>query len=347
MRVIQIVGGHKPAIGSRLNIFVHRQVSSLKTLIPDTHIIHAGMGSSLQDMISLAIRIRHAVKAVTPDVIHSQYGTLTGAITVMTSGRVPTVISFGGDEIYGTYINELSTKSLRTYLALKASKYCAQKATVCIAKNETMRKILKKWGAKRVEVIPNGVNLDLFKELPQGACRAQLGLKSDVQYVIFAVREKDYVKRADLAKRAVELCNFGSSQKVELLILDNVDPKLIPIYLNAGNVLLLCSNHEGSPNIVKEALACNRPVVSTDVGDLRERFSSVDGLFLVRQNPSDLAEGLREAIRLKRSNGRDFVKDLSEEIVAKRLVDLYHALTSCHAQVSVSKLRTHVNRRGT
>jgi hypothetical protein len=85
-----------------------------------------------------------------------------------------------------------------------------------------------------------------FRELPQGSCRAQVGLKSDVQYVIFAVREKDYVKRADLAKRAVELCNLGSSQKVELLILDNVDPRLIPIYLNAGNVLLLCSNHEGS-----------------------------------------------------------------------------------------------------
>jgi teichuronic acid biosynthesis glycosyltransferase TuaC len=330
MRVIQIVGGHKPQGGSRLNVFVHRQVSSLKTFIPDTHIIHAGLGSSLKDMIFLGIGLRHAVKRFKPDVIHSQYGTITGACTVMASGRVPTVISFGGDEIYGTYVNEISTESLRTYLALKFSKYCARRATVCIAKNETMRQVLNKWGAKRVEVIPNGVNLDLFKELPREYCREQLGLKRDGHYVVFATRDGDYVKRLDLAKKAVELRNVGSSQNAELLVLNNVDPKLIPVYLNAGNVLLLCSNHEGSPNIVKEALACNRPVVSTDVGDLRERFSSVDGLFLVRQNPADLAEGLSKAMRLERSNGRPFVKELSEEIVARRLVDLYADLTSCH-----------------
>jgi len=65
------------------------------------------------------------------------------------------------------------------------------------------------------------------------------------------------------------------------------------------------------------------------------------------QQAADVTEGLRKAMHLERSNGRDFVTDLSEEIVAKRLVDLYYALMPCHAQVSLSKLRTYVNRRGT
>jgi glycosyltransferase involved in cell wall biosynthesis len=326
MRVLQVVGGRKPENGSRENIFIHRQINSLSFLIPDMEIIHAGLGSRPKDMIALAIKLRHAIKNFKPDIIHSQYATMTGAVTIIAGGRIPVAVSFGGDEIYGTYVSASSTKSLRTSLALKCSRYCARQAAVCIAKNESMRAILKDWGARRVEVIPNGVNLDVFKELDQQHCRAQLGLPHDVLYVIFAVRDNDYVKRRDLAEKAVRLCNPGASRKVELLILDNVAPSLMPIYLNAGNVLLLCSNHEGSPNIVKEALACNRPVVSTDVGDVRERFGSVSGLFLVPPTPSDIARGLQQALCWQKSNGRNFVAALSEEIVAKQLFTLYRTM---------------------
>jgi len=323
---MQIVGGRAPERNNRHNIFVQRQIDSLRSLIPNMQVIYAGLGSKAEDMLALARKLQYAIKTFKPEVIHAQYATATGAVTIMNCGPIPIIVSFGGDEIYGTYINAHSTQSWRTSLALRCSRYCAKKAAVCIAKNERMREILKKWGAGRVEVIPNGVNLDLFKALDQPFCRAQLGLKRDAQYVVFAVRDNDYVKRRDLAEKAVELCRLDSSHQIELLILDHVAPAMIPLYLNAGNVLLLCSNHEGSPNIVKEALACNRPVVSTDVGDIRERFSYVNGLFLVRQNPIDIAQGLKQALLCKESNGRDSVMTLSEEIVAQRLFHLYQSL---------------------
>ena len=116
-------------------------------------------------------------------------------------------------------------------------------------------------GGKTCWIIPNGVNLALFRELHQETCRAELGLKQDGVYVGFAVRKNDYVKRSNTARKAVGLCNQNGLPKLELLLFDDLDLKLIPAYLNAVNVLLLCSNHEGSPNIIKEALACNRPVV--------------------------------------------------------------------------------------
>ncbi len=326
MRVIQIIGGQKPARNSRHNIFVHRQVDSLRALIPDMDVIYAGLGANLIDMINLVKKLRYAVKAFKPDIVHTQYATMTGAVTIGNCNPIPTVISFGGDEIYGTYVNAHSTRSLRTSLARRCSEYCARQATVCVGKNETMRSVLQQWGAKRVEVIPNGVDLDLFCELDLQSCRKQLGLKRDVLYVVFSVRGNDYVKRRDLAEKAVELCRLNASCQVELLILDNIAPNLMPFYLNAANVLLLCSNHEGSPNIVKEALACNRPVVSTDVGDVRERFRAVKGLFLVRQHPLDIAEALTMAMSLKRSNGRDFIMNLSEEMVAKQLFCLYQSI---------------------
>lgn len=326
MRVLQVIGGRKPQPDRRLNIFVRRQVESLFTLIPDMHIIYSGLGTNIKEMLALYSSLRREIRAFKPNVIHAQYATVTGAVTVMASDNIPTVVSYGGDEIYGTYVNEYSTLSVRTAFARRFSIFTARRATVCIAKNQENRATLERWGARRVEEIPNGVDLNLFRELDKQACRIQLGLIPGVQYVVFALRDNDYVKRRDLAEAAVKLCNMNCQAQVKLLILDDVAPNLIPVYLNAGDALLLCSNHEGSPNIVKEALACNRPIVSTDVGDVRQRFGSVTGLFLVKKTQDDIAEGLKRALRLGKSNGREFVMRLSEEVVAKELFDLYQTL---------------------
>lgn len=285
--------------------------------------IYAGYGSSPLDMLSLFVQIRREVITFKPNLIHSQYATLTGAVTILANDKTPTIVSFGGDEIYGTYVSENSNRSARTLLARQFSKYCAQKATVSVVKNDAMRQIVRGWGAKWIEDIPNGVNLTLFRELDQQECRRQLGLRSDGKYIIFIVRDNDYVKRRDLAQKAIELYNSHYPRHLELLALDHIPPNLMPIYLNAGDVLLLCSNHEGSPNIIKEALACNRPVVSTDVGDIFQRFQSVKGLLLVRQTAEDLAHGLEVAINIGRSNGRTFIFNISEEAIALRLKTLY------------------------
>ena len=326
MRVLQIMSGGKPEPGNRQNIFIHRQIASLKPLISDMQVIYAGLGSRPHDMIALVGKLRRTIRRFQPEVIHAQYATALGAVTVMAAGNIPTVVSFCGDEVYGTYVNEHSTKSWRTSLGQKLSQYCARQATLCHVHNETMRDIVSQWGAKRIENMTKGVNLALFKELDRSVCREKLGLKPDGQYVVFAIRDNDYVKRRDLAEKAIELCNQSMSQPVELLVLDKVAPDLVPLYLNAGNVLLLCSNHEGSPNIVKEALACNSLVVSTDVGDVRDRFGEVNGLFLVQQEPSDIARGLQQAMQFKRSNGRDFVMNISEDKIAQRLFDLYQSI---------------------
>jgi teichuronic acid biosynthesis glycosyltransferase TuaC len=100
----------------------------------------------------------------------------------------------------------------------------------------------------------------------------------------------------------------------------------MPLYMNACDILLLTSLHEGSPDIVKEALACNLPVVSVDVGDVRERISGISGCILCKDDrPTTIAAGLAEVLSQKVPvNNRDGVKALDERILTKEVVGIYH-----------------------
>ena len=100
--------------------------------------------------------------------------------------------------------------------------------------------------------------------------------------------------------------------------------------MNAVDALLMTSHSEGSPQVVKEALACNCPVVSVDVGDVRERTEGVEGCFVSQTcNAEELAKLLKHAILSKnRTNGRERIlsDELDNQQVAKRLMDVYNNL---------------------
>jgi glycosyltransferase involved in cell wall biosynthesis len=99
------------------------------------------------------------------------------------------------------------------------------------------------------------------------------------------------------------------------------------MWLNASNVLLLTSLTEGSPNIVKEALACDLPVVSVEVGDVSERIREIEGCYLALSEPDDLATKLRMVHSGPgRVPGRVRMQGLSLEQVALRLRDFYSEL---------------------
>jgi glycosyltransferase involved in cell wall biosynthesis len=97
--------------------------------------------------------------------------------------------------------------------------------------------------------------------------------------------------------------------------------------LNAADAVLLTSAHEGSPNVVKEALACDVPVVSVDVGDVREWIGPVDGCALADATPEDLGAALAAVLeRHGRVAGREHVEGIAVEHVAARLLDIYETV---------------------
>jgi glycosyltransferase involved in cell wall biosynthesis len=106
----------------------------------------------------------------------------------------------------------------------------------------------------------------------------------------------------------------------------------VPTWINASDVVLLTSTHEGSPNAVKEALACNVPVVAVDVGDVRERLTSVNGCYVATVTAEDLAEKLQIVISAGiRVRGRATLAEISLDRIAERIRGIYAAVLDARA----------------
>jgi glycosyltransferase involved in cell wall biosynthesis len=106
-----------------------------------------------------------------------------------------------------------------------------------------------------------------------------------------------------------------------------VDHDRVVDYLNAADVFVLASRLEGSPNVVKEAMACNCPIVATDVGDVREVIKDTQGCFVTSFDPPETAEELKQALDFgKRTTGRQAVEHLNETVIAEKIVTLYQSL---------------------
>lgn len=97
-------------------------------------------------------------------------------------------------------------------------------------------------------------------------------------------------------------------------------------YYNAADLLLLTSLWEGSPNVVKEAMSCNLPIVSSDVGDVRQIIGDTEGCFICKSNVINISEGIRGALKFKKkTNGRERIKELQLDAtsVSRKIISIY------------------------
>lgn len=168
-------------------------------------------------------------------------------------------------------------------------------------------------------VIPCGVDFNIFKTLDRLETRKVLGFNEKDKIVLFAGRQERKEKNYQLAEKAA--CLAGVENLIELKDYTREEVNLL---LNACDVLLLTSVSEGSPQVIKEAMACNCPVVSTDVGDIKQIISSTAGCYITSFDPSDIAENIKQAFKFnKRTNGRDAIKYLDIQVIAHQIVGLY------------------------
>jgi glycosyltransferase involved in cell wall biosynthesis len=158
-------------------------------------------------------------------------------------------------------------------------------------------------------------------------CRRTIGWRKGMKVILFNAGRSPSLKGLPLAREAAGLAEqmVGPLELFELH--GETSPKQIPLYLNAADCLLLTSQFEGSPNIVKEAMACNLPVVSVDVGDVAERLKGVHPSCIVARDPAEIAKAVESVLALGvRSNGREHVAHLSEAEIARKICSIYNSV---------------------
>jgi glycosyltransferase involved in cell wall biosynthesis len=263
------------------------------------------------------LQLRRRLRRGDVDLVHAHYGYV--GMVARTQRRVPVVLSFCGDDLLGSPAPDGSIRPM-SKVAAAAGRRVGERVDAVIVKSEEMARELER---DDVHVIPHGVDFDVFRPVAREAARAELGLDQRRQYVLFAAHPDNVVKRYPLAEAAVrELAAEDAS--IELLVIHRESQDHLALYMNAADVLAFPSFQEGSPNIVKQAMACNLPIVATDVGDVREVIGETEGCHLAEPEVSAFAGLLgKELHRASRTNGRDHIPHLDRRVEAERVIAVY------------------------
>ena len=261
--------------------------------------------------------LKQMIGAEQPDVVHSHYG-LSGVLANL-QRRVPVVTTYHGSDINVPKILRFSKIAMR----LSAWNIFVSQRNVAIAKP-----------TNKYTMLPCGVNIpkpwcemqnQMFEQLTLNQW-VQGIFKKDVKHVLFAGAFDNAVKDSALAQVTINQLRSEGIQ-VELIELKGYNRDQVTALMYNCHALLMTSKTEGSPQVIKEAMACGCPIVSVDVGDVAERIEGVEGCHVVpTREPRDIANALSKAIEFEgRTNGRDKIieMELSNELVAKRLMAIY------------------------
>ncbi|HEV3279872.1 MAG TPA: glycosyltransferase [Terriglobia bacterium] len=312
-----------PGYGS----FVQAQMESLRPLGVDYDVVFVNGRGSRLNYLRGVFEVRDRLAAGRYDLVHAHFG-LSGWVARF-QARAPLVVSLMGDDVLGRFDRD-GRNSLAGRLLQLSTRVLARRAAAVIVKSRQMKDRL---GLPSAHVIPNGVNLSLFRPMDRNQARAMLGLDPGRKYALFPYDPAVARKRFDLVEAAVRLAR-PEVPELEILQVLGVPRERMPVYLNAADVLVLASYAEGSPNAVKEAMAVNLPVISVDVGDVAELIGTTEGCFLVPARAGEIAERIVEVCRggvrtRGRDQGREWIAArYGEEAIARRIVEIYAGVTS-------------------
>lgn len=270
-------------------------------------------GKGLLGYLNNLKKLKLEIKNNQIDVIHAHgVSSLLATLTLKKS----MVVSLLGSELNESFFIKLTIKVLSKF-------YWKQ----IIVKSSDMFNKLGLKNSDKISIIPNGVNLNSMKITSKNEARESVDWKLNDKIVLFLADPNRKSKNFQLAQKA--FLNIDN-EKIKLVNVYNIPMEQVSRYLFATDVLLLTSRWEGSPNIVKEAMACNCPVVATNVGDVEWLFGDEPGHFLTNFDPADVAEKIKNAIDFVHQNGRTNGREriirlgLDSETVAKKIINVYH-----------------------
>ena len=308
MKVLFVCSGN----GGCVSPIIKNQADSLlandKDLTIDFFFIK---GKGFKGYLSNVKPLKHLLEEGDYDIVHAHYSMSAFVASLAKAKKM--VVSLMGSDV----------KSSRFYIVIIKLFALLFNWKCVIVKSEDMYSSL---GMKKAVVVPNGVNLNVFYPMDKVQSQMRLNWDSSKRHILFPANPVRREKNFQLAKSAVEELN-DSSFKVELHYFENVPNSETPIWYNAADVVLMTSLWEGSPNAIKEAMACGRPIVSTDVGDVAFLLNGLAGSFVTSSDEDRIVSAVNNALSITTTDGyKQIIKlGISSDIIAEKILKLYLA----------------------
>lgn len=307
MKVLLVHSGNAVAGNSEKYTFVYEQGKSLSALGIDVSYF-AVMGKGVIGYLKNYYRLKKVISNFHPDIIHAHYG-LCGALCVIQS-KVPVVITCHNGETLTKYGNIISS------IAIQRAKH-----TICVAQHIYDKLYFK---PKHYTIQPCGI--EMFDLMDKATVQQEMNLPIDKINILFGGSFSNLRKNVVLANAAIELLYRND---INLIEMHGYNREQVTMLYNACDMLLLPTKSEGSPQVLKEAMACNCPVVATDVADIAYLLEGVDNSYVTSFDPKDIAKKINTVIKNnRRSNGRCRVLQLGlkNEDVAKKIQAIYKSI---------------------
>ena len=286
-------------------IFVQQQVVSLQREGVDVDVLHVDVKKSKWLYLWSFVPLQRQVLTHRYDLVHAHY--VFAGVVARSQFRFPVVLTHHGDEAFFGW---------QAHLCRLMSRLVDKTIVVTEQIKESI-------GLESSAVIPCGVDFDMFKPMDKRWAREQAGLPADKKLVLFVGDYTKRLKRFDIVEDAVAQLK-ARGMDVDLVVAYKQTYEKVPLYMNACDVMVLPSEREGSPQVVKEAMACNLPVVSVDVGEVPDILAGVEGCHISPRDPTSIAEKLALILeRCDRTNGREKTRRYELSSIARRIVKVY------------------------
>lgn len=307
MKVLVVCSFKERLEGNRAP-FVKEQVKALQSLGVECDCFLV-KGKGVIGYLKQLRPLKDKISAFRPDVVHAHFG-LCGLLANL-QRRVPVVTTYHGSDINDKRVRPFSR------MAMRLSKW-----NVFVSHN-TMDSVRPKG---KSTLLPCGIDLSDLQLTKKTEARRKMGLHEDKRYVLFAGSFDNTVKNAPLAKETVTLLD----ENVELLELKGYSRDEVTLLMCAVDAFLMTSITEGSPQVIKEAMACGCSIVSVDVGDVKERLDGIEGCYVsTTREPQEMAVLLKKAFGFKdKTRGREKIitDGLDNVQVVEKLMSLYNGV---------------------
>lgn len=303
----------KPAFGT----FVRTQVESLRRSGIDVEVLALDGDSRKLIYPKGLVQLHRRLRRGDIDVLHAHYS-YTGMVGRL-QRRVPLVVTFHGSDLIGSFGPGGRPERSNT-IVVPAGKLLARLAEVVVVQSAEMARLVPR---ANVHIVPHEVDFETFGVTERDEARAKLGLAPERRYLLFAAHPDNPIKNFPFAREVARRL-AAEDPRVELLVVHQEPQARLALYLSAADALIFPSYAEGSPNVVKQAMACNLPIVATPVGDIREVIAGTDWCFVRELDERAYVTALRDILAERaRTTGRQAVQRFAPEIVVEQLTAVY------------------------